>query len=182
MENSGKPLIRQKDKNIEMHPYKHFFIATKEAFLHELKIIKGDKEIRIEKGIGTRGVFEYPDKKQEVKNIMRPVGYYVLIKMEEIKNEVKEGALKGFQLESDHEFDRTKGAHDVGVIVAFGPLVYTGFRGIEEKTAEKRAEIYGIKIGDKVEFNRYDGKIPRHQEEENFRLILDEDVLGVYDD
>ena len=44
----------------------------------------------------------------------------VLIEMDVVEKEVKEGALAGFQLASNTEHEREQTGHDVGKIVAFG--------------------------------------------------------------
>ena len=82
---------------------------------------------------------------------------------------------------SNTENEREKNGHDVGVIRSFGPTCFTGFKGIDESgDVAQRAKDYGVKIGDKVEFNRYDGKTPRNREFKDFRLIQDEHIVGVY--
>jgi len=112
---------------------------------------------------------------------IKPTGYYVLIKMEEVKETIEEGALKGFQLSTGEDHKRQQDGHDVGRIEGFGPNCYRGFRGIDDNASlEERALQYGCKVGDQVEFNRYDGKQPRHLEEGNYRIIQDEHIIGVY--
>ena len=108
---------------------------------------------------------------------MKPAGYYILIEMEEVER-VSAG---GIVIATKAENEREQNGHDVGVIKAFGPNVFCGFKGIpEDVSAEDRADLYGVKIGDKVEFNRYDGKIPRHPDYHNYRLIQDEHIQAVY--
>ena len=59
----------------------------------------------------------------------------------------------------------------------------TGFKGIDDNLpVEKRAELYGVKIGDLVEFTRYDGKPPRKEEGAGlYRMIQDQHIIGAYD-
>ena len=128
--------------------------------------------------------------------MIKPTGYYVLIKMEEIDKTVTEGALEGFVLQSGDEHDREQTGHDVGIVEAFGPTCFAGYQGIDEKvwvggpvskdnpgcrscTATERAEQWGVQVGDKVEFNRYDGKVPRHPDFQNHRIIQDAHIIGV---
>jgi len=99
-----------------------------------------------------------------------PCGFQVLIEMDIVEKEVKEGALAGFQLASNNEQQREQNGHDVGKIVAFGPLAYKGF---DCDTPEK----WGVSIGDMVEFRRYDGKIPRSDKDGRYRVINDSDVI-----
>ncbi len=116
---------------------------------------------------------------------MRPTGYYILIEMEKVEKTTESGII----ISSDTEHDREQGGHDVGVIKDFGPTVFTGFAGIPEDyptrncdvryTNEERAAMWGCKIGDKVEFNRYDGKTPRLEGYENYRIIQDQHIIAV---
>lgn len=96
--------------------------------------------------------------------------------MDEVEKEVAEGALKGFKLATETEIKREENGHCVGEIVAFGPTAFLGYEGCRPDSAPKD---WGVKIGDMVEFNRYDGKIPLHDEEGRFRLINDSDILMV---
>ena len=109
--------------------------------------------------------------------MIKPLGYQVLVKMEEIEQTVKEGALAGFVLTSDEENKREQVGHDLGVVVAFGPLAYTGWEGVQGVTPDERAECWGVKVGDKVEFHRYDGKIPAGHKDH--RLVPDKELIGV---
>ena len=109
--------------------------------------------------------------------IINPTGYYILIEMEEV-TQVSAG---GIIMATKTENEREQNGHDVGVIRSFGPTCFMGFKGISESDeVEERAKAYGVKVGDKVEFNRYDGKTPRNKEFKDFRLIQDEHIVGVY--
>ena len=110
--------------------------------------------------------------------MIKPLGFHVLIKMEDVEQEIKEGALAGFQLTSDVENKREQAGHDVGVVVSFGPLAYVGWEGVEGVTAEERAQAWGVEVGDKVEFNRYDGKAIDHPDYSGYRLMADRDLIG----
>jgi co-chaperonin GroES (HSP10) len=83
---------------------------------------------------------------------IKPVGYQVLVRMEHVEKEIQEGALKGFELGTQKEMERVQHGHDVGVIEAFGPIAFKGYKDCNSP------EDYGVKLGDKVEFRRYDGK------------------------
>lgn len=107
--------------------------------------------------------------------ILKPTGYYVLIKMEKIE----EKSTGGIILSTKEELERESSGHDIGIISAIGPTAWTGFQGCTEDTAEKRAAQWGCKIGDKVEFSRYDGKTPRYEEFKDCRIIQDAHIIGV---
>lgn len=109
--------------------------------------------------------------------MIKPLGFQVLVKMEAVEQEITDGALKGFQLASDTENKREQVGHDIGVVVDFGPLAYIGWEGVEGNDPIERAECWGVKIGDKVEFHRYDGKIPANFKD--YRLVPDKELIGV---
>lgn len=111
--------------------------------------------------------------------MIKPCGYYILIKMETVEQTVKDGALEGFVLTTTAENEREQSGHDVGVLVALGPTSFSGFQGINAIGSEGRAKQWGVNIGDKVEFNRYDGKIPSDPEYKDYRIITDSHILGV---
>jgi co-chaperonin GroES (HSP10) len=117
-----------------------------------------------------------------------PLGYYILIEMEEVEKKIEEfieGSMfiapVDVKKKNEQDNERDQAAHDVGVVKAFGNLSFTGFRGVDDDASvTDRAAQYGVKVGDKVEFNRYDGKIPRDPEFANFRCIQDEHIIGRY--
>lgn len=110
--------------------------------------------------------------------MLKPVGYYILIEMEIVENKTESGII----IASQKENEREQNGHDVGVIKALGPNAFVGFQGIDDKDeVNKRAADYGVKIGDKIEFNRYDGKVPRDPEYKYHRLIQDQHIVGVYE-
>ena len=111
---------------------------------------------------------------------LRPTGYYVLVRMEEVKNEVLDGALAGFQLASGGDHKKEQKGHDVVRVLEFGPTSFVGFRGIDDDAnLDARCEQYGVKVGDLVQLNRYDVTEVRHMGEDIF-LIQDEHIRGAY--
>ena len=110
--------------------------------------------------------------------MLKPVSYYVLIQMEEV-SEVSAG---GIVMASSTEHRREQDGHDVGVVKSFGPGCFKGFAGIDDDAElEERARSYGVSIGDKVEFTRYDGKTPTHPDyKKDHRIIQDAHIIGVY--
>lgn len=106
----------------------------------------------------------------------RPTGFRILIEMNVVAKQVEEGSLKGFQLASDKEHEREENGHCIGKIIAFGPTCFLGYEGCRPDSAPAD---WGVKLGDMVEFNRYDGKIPLNDEEKRYRLINDADILMV---
>lgn len=106
----------------------------------------------------------------------KPTGYRVLIEMDLVENQVQDGALKGFQLTTENQQEREDNGHCVGIIKAFGPTAFLGYEGCENPGD------WGVELGDLVEFNRYDGKIPLYDTEKRYRIINDSDILMVIDD
>ena len=105
-----------------------------------------------------------------------PTGYYILIEMEVVE-EISAG---GVIMHDSKQLKREQGGHSVGIVRALGHTVYQGFEGVDGRgTKEERAAAWGINIGDKVEFNRYDGKVPNDTDLENFRIIQDAHIIGV---
>lgn len=114
---------------------------------------------------------------------LKPNGYYVLIKVQEIDTKSAGG------IELPREFvDREQGGHDEGEIVAFGPLAFTGVTGIpathEGNTLDvhQRAALWGTAIGERVIYERYDGKDLREKTGETYRLVQDQHLIcGIED-
>lgn len=106
---------------------------------------------------------------------LKPTGYYVLVKMEAVEVTSDGGII----LSTKEEHEREQGGHDIGEIVEIGPTAWNGFQGCDAPTAVERAKQWGCEIGDKVEFNRYEGKVPRYEEFKDYRIIQDAHIIGV---
>jgi len=104
---------------------------------------------------------------------IRPTGYHVLVKVDPVDEKIKGSSL----YMPKNEAKREHVGRDVGVIVEFGLRCYEGYEGC------KSPADWGVKVGDRVEFRRYDGKVPRYAEEDeslkDFRLINDGDIIAV---
>lgn len=111
----------------------------------------------------------------------RPLGFYVLIEMQEVQ-EVSDG---GIVLAIDKK--REQDAVDIGVVKAIGPIAFCGLDGCDPNRYppshpyHKAAphEIWGVKVGDKVEYRRYEGKLSNAGK--NLRYIPDTQIIGVID-
>lgn len=104
---------------------------------------------------------------------IRPVGFQVLIEMEVVENEIQDGSLKGFQLATQQESKREQDGHDMGRVIAFGPIAFKGYANCNSP------EDFGVKIGDIVEFKRYDGKVSSTDKQGKYRIVNDGDILMV---
>ena len=103
--------------------------------------------------------------------IAKPLGFYILIELEEVKNETE----WGFKLD-DNETSKEQRTESTGRIIAIGPLAYVNWPGCEEGNP---AECWGVKVGDLVEFKKYDGVETSLVEHENYRYIPDSHLVGV---
>lgn len=107
---------------------------------------------------------------------INPCGHRVLVKVKPVE-EKTEG---GIYLPEDLKRKELTG-RDLGNVVAFGPTAYRGL-----SSCDGGPEEWGVKVGDTVEFNRYDGKVPRYgeinEEYKNFRILNDSDILAVITD
>lgn len=107
---------------------------------------------------------------------LTPKGYYVLVEIPEV---FKTSSNIIIPVEAE---EGEIAAADCGYVRAIGPTAYSGMEGIKAETSTERAKMWGIKVGDKVEFKRYDGKKPSTPGYENYRLILDQHInCGVED-
>lgn len=106
--------------------------------------------------------------------MIRPVGHYVLIEVPPI-DEKSDGGIILAKETRDKEHRGT----EVGFIKAFGPTAYKEWPGCTDPDIPPHLQ-YGVKVGDKVEFRRYEGKICALNEE--LRYIPDSHVLGVIED
>jgi len=113
--------------------------------------------------------------KKEVSNTMRirPAGYYILVEVEPVAETHENSSIVMIQDEQKREH----GGRDIGTIIEFGPICFQGYADC------KRPSDWGCKVGDLVEFNRYDGKTPRLAESNpelaNLRIINDNDIIAV---
>lgn len=101
-----------------------------------------------------------------------PTGYFVLVETVEVE-ETHQGT--SILMVTD-EVKREEGGRDIGYVKDIGPIAFKGFEGCNG------AEDWGIKIGDLVEYNRYNGKVPRHAETDDslkgLRIIIDSDIIA----
>jgi len=103
--------------------------------------------------------------------MIKPTGYYVLVEIEEVETKTAGGII----IESHKDEKRLIEAQCVGVIKAFGPQAYKGLQNGCNSPDE-----WGVKVGDKVEFNAYDGKRPKAGgKDTRLRLIIDQHIIGV---
>ena len=78
-----------------------------------------------------------------------PCGFRILIEMDAVEQEVGEGALKGFKLQSDNEQSREEEGNCIGKVVKIGPTAFMGYAGCDAgRNGPEAAEIWGVNLGD----------------------------------
>ncbi len=111
-----------------------------------------------------------------IESAVIPLGFYVLIEMENVDNVSAGGIIKA----THTEHQREQNAADVGIVISFGPLAFKGFE------ACNGPEDWGVEIGDRVEYERYEGKGSRFgldgdeppASEARLRYIPDSKIIG----
>jgi len=117
---------------------------------------------------------------------IKPLGFYVLIEMEEYK---KEGTI----LLPQDLIDKEQDATSVGYVRAIGPTAYVGYPGCDIFDADeyitalaKEAGItsatphgcWGLEVGQKIEYRKFEGKKSTIKGYENYRYIPDSHIIG----
>ncbi len=108
---------------------------------------------------------------------VQPLGFYVLIEMDDVENVSESGII----LATNDMHKREQNRCDVGTIIAFGPTCFVGFVGCEEGP-----KAWGVKVGDRVEYEAYEGKASKYDMEgnvpeagrERLRFIPDSKIIG----
>jgi co-chaperonin GroES (HSP10) len=107
---------------------------------------------------------------------IKPCGYYVLVDVTPAETVTKGGIVLPDELTKKEQM-----AEETGTIIAFGPTAYVGMRGCEAEGLFAY-EQWGLKVGDKVEFKKYEGKRSFVKGKENYRYIPDTHIMGVIAD
>lgn len=106
---------------------------------------------------------------------IKPKGPWVLVEVTPVEKKSSGGIVLPEEL-----IKKEHGGRDIGTIKEFGPSAYKNLDGCNSP------EEWGVKVGDFVEFRRYDGKIPRlaedNEEMQNLRLILDRDIIAAMEE
>lgn len=107
---------------------------------------------------------------------IKPAGYFVLVDVTEAESVTSGGIFLPKDL-----IEKEQMAEETGVIRAFGPTAFVGMRGCEREDIPAH-EQWGLKVGDKVEFKRFEGKRSFVEGLENLRYIPDTHIIGVISD
>ena len=123
---------------------------------------------------------------------IKPLGFYVLIEMESVE-EVSAG---GIILNKDL-VNKEQDATDVGYVRAIGPTAYHGYPGcdlndssipltaVESEDGMTSATphgCWGLEVGQKIEYRKFEGKKSAVKDHENYRYIPDSHIIGAIDD
>jgi hypothetical protein len=103
-----------------------------------------------------------------------PLGFQVLIEMIEVKNVSGGGIYMG-------DIKREQSTVDRGYVRAIGNIAFVGFAGCDPSAyapghsfhTMKPHQIWGIEIGDLVEYQHLEGQISRTEGYDRFRVVPD---------
>ena len=106
---------------------------------------------------------------------IKPLGFYVLIEME-IVEETTEG---GILLPGDM-VNKEQDATSIGFVRAIGPTAYVGYPGCEVSDSENSEPCskWGLEIGQKIEYRKFEGKKSAAKGYEDYRYIPDSHIIG----
>lgn len=107
--------------------------------------------------------------------MIKPCGYYVLVDVTETEKVTKGGIVLPEDLTK-----KEQAVEETGTIIAFGPTCFVGMRGCDGEDKPPHSQ-WGLEVGDKVEFKKYEGKKSYVKGHENYRYIPDTHIMGVID-
>lgn len=114
---------------------------------------------------------------------IKPLGFYIIVEMETVKGGLIELPEDIIAKEQD--------ATSIGYVRAIGPTAYCGYPGCEDPISESLeppldfhdpAEKWGLKVGMKIEYRKFEGKKSALKGYENYRYIPDSHIIGAIDD
>lgn len=110
---------------------------------------------------------------------IEPNGHYVLIEALTVEERSAGGIVLG-------NTDREQKACEFGVIKAIGPTAFIGISGCnpseyppgDARYTKQPHELWGINVGDQVEYQRMEGKATGVKDIGNLRYIPDVKIIG----
>lgn len=119
---------------------------------------------------------------------IKPLGFYVLIEMETVEEVSAGGIILDRKL-----IDKEQDATDVGYVRAIGPTAYHGYPGCDIEALDNNGDLqpipglkpsnrWGLEIGQKIEYRKFEGKKSAAKDHENYRYIPDSHIIGAIDD
>lgn len=107
--------------------------------------------------------------------IPKPVGTLVLIELPEMEEKSRGGIIL-----TEDTAKREQKASEQGRVIDIGPCAYVGWAGCEQPDTPAH-EQWGIRVGDWVEFRKYEGKASVIEGYERYRYIPDTHIVGRID-
>lgn len=119
---------------------------------------------------------------------IKPLGFYVLIEVE-----VFEEVTKGGIILDRNMVDKEQDATSIGFVRAIGPTAYDGYPGCDKESSTQTqigceiqpmppSECWGLEIGQKVEYRKFEGKKSAAKGYENYRYIPDSHIIGAIEE
>lgn len=121
---------------------------------------------------------------------IKPLGFYVLVEMEQVR--------KGGVIELPEDIiAKEQDATSVGYVRAIGPTAFAGYPGcdindssspltaveaLSGMTSATPHGCWGLEIGMKIEYRKFEGKKSAVKGYENYRYIPDSHIIGAIDD
>ena len=121
---------------------------------------------------------------------IKPLGFYVLVEMEKVTT--------GGVIELPEDIiAKEQDATSVGYVRAIGPTAYSGYPGcdindssspltaveaLSGMTSATPHGCWGLEIGQKIEYRKFEGKKSAVKGYENYRYIPDSHIIGAIDD
>ena len=114
----------------------------------------------------------------------KPLGFYVLIEMEKVEDISQGGIILG-------DVSREQDATQVGYVRAIGPTAFEGYPGCEYENNYQGNQTYkpvyphekwGLYVGQRVEYRKFEGKTSAAEGYENYRYIPDSHIIGAIED
>lgn len=107
---------------------------------------------------------------------IKPLGFYILVEMEKIETTSAGGIVL-----AESTVSKEQEATDCGWVREIGPVAYSGWPGCDQDGKDPH-ECWGLNVGDKVEYRKYEGKRSSVEGYENYRYIPDSHIIGVISD
>ena len=115
---------------------------------------------------------------------IKPLGFYVLIEMETVEETTAGGILLPGDL-----VNKEQDATSIGYVRAIGPTAYVGYPGCDttaKDAAGDEKEVpgleahnkWGLEIGQKIEYRKFEGKKSAEPGYEDYRYIPDSHIIG----
>ena len=107
---------------------------------------------------------------------IKPLGFYVLVEMEVVEEKSEGGILLSADL-----VNKEQDATSTGYVRAIGPTAFAGYPGCEIEGVTPHSA-WGLEVGQKIEYRKFEGKKSAVEEYKNYRYIPDSHIIGAIED